>query len=522
MRINRFSCGLLTFCVMLLPTAGATHAIEPLDASSLTQTLDTLIDNHPTAERSTVTLKVIDLESGEVLYDRGGGKLLIPASNLKIYTAAAALDLLGPEYRWTHSGHVWGLNDEGVASGWVSLDFDWDPMLNTEDLKDHADNLIFLTGLKEVKSRVSVPMSSNPLKGPGWMWDDDPDYYNMSVTKSMLNFNVLKVTVKPGKAPGEELLISVTPPADYPKIRRIGTITLSDSIIEQLMEEADPFYFSELEVDREPFEDDIIVTGQLAVDAEPVEAKLTMHNPRAWIESVYTHMLRERGVTVADAPQELGDTMADALQVLEMWENFDFEWESPHNLAEAIKHFLKVSENAVGEMLLLKLSAMYDVEGVADWPNGAEVITDWLVNTAGLEEGSFRLVDGSGLSRYNLISADSSVRLLAYMKSHEHFQPFFDGLPVYKVALPEEEKWGGVPLAEYEPERVFAKPGGMSGVATISGYIKTLDGRWLAFSFLANGYIGSNKPVIELRNAVWSELVRYRPAGVVAENPVAP
>jgi hypothetical protein len=108
------------------------------------------------------------------------------------------------------------------------------------------------------------------------------------------------------------------------------------------------------------------------------------------------------------------------------------------------------------------------------------------------------------------------------MKTHEHFHPFFDGLPVYKVALPEGEKWGGVPVAEFEPERVFAKPGGMSGVSTISGYVKTLDGRWLAFSFLANGYIGSNKPVIELRNAVWSELVRYRAAGVEAEKPMTP
>lgn len=188
-------------------------------------------------------------------------------------------------------------------------------------------------------------------------------------------------------------------------------------------------------------------------------------------------------------------------------------------MREALHHFLRVSENAVGEMILLKLAESPSRPDEVSWPAGANVISDWLINNAGLEEGSFRIVDGSGLSRYNLISADSSVRLLAYMKQNKHFQPFFDGLPVYKVALPEGAKWGGVPIAEFEPERIFAKPGGMSGVATISGYVKTLDGRWLAFSFLANGYIGSNKPVIDLRNAVWSELVRYRPVGVEAKNP---
>jgi D-alanyl-D-alanine carboxypeptidase/D-alanyl-D-alanine-endopeptidase (penicillin-binding protein 4) len=294
-------------------------------------------------------------------------------------------------------------------------------------------------------------------------------------------------------------------------LKRLDTITVSGFAPDQLIDTPELVSFRELEINREPFEDDIHVIGQLAVDAEPVEVELTMHNPAIWIESVYTHLLRDRGVKVAGIPHDPDN-----------WETRDFQWESPHTLAEALRHFLKVSENAVGEMVLLKLAETHGVTDEIDWPAGAKVISDWLVSTAGLEEGSFRLVDGSGLSRYNLISADSSVRLLAFMKTHEHFHPFFDGLPVYKVALPEGEKWGGVPVAEFEPERVFAKPGGMSGVSTISGYVKTLDGRWLAFSFLANGYIGSNKPVIELRNAVWSELVRYRAAGVEAEKPMTP
>lgn len=515
MRINMRLLFVTVMMAVSILCSSTLLAVEPLDDTGLTETLDTLIDGHPTAGRTTVTLKVVDLESGEVLYDRGGDKLLVPASNLKIYTAAAALDMLGPDYRWKHSGHIWGLNAEGVASGWISLDFDWDPMLDTDDLGAHADKLIKMSGLKEVKSVVSVGPSFNPLKGPGWMWDDDPDYYNMSVTKSMLNFNVLEVTVRPAKALGEELLISVNPPADYPKLLRFDTVTISDSVLEQIKETSNLHFVGELEVDREPFEDDIIVTGQLAVDAEPVEIKLTMHNPRKWIESVYTHLLRGRGVVVADNPQDP-----------EEWETYDFEWQSPHTLAEAVKHFLKVSENAVGEMLLLKLAETFGEGGEVSWPSGAEVISDWLLNEAGLEKGSFRLVDGSGLSRYNLISADSSVKLLAYMKTHEHFEPFFDGLPVYEVKLAAPgvggEKWGGVPLAEFETQRVFAKTGGMSSVSTISGYIKTLDGRWLAFSLLGNGYIGSNKPVKELRNAVWAELVRYRTVGAEAMEPDSP
>ncbi len=96
------------------------------------------------------------------------------------------------------------------------------------------------------------------------------------------------------------------------------------------------------------------------------------------------------------------------------------------------------------------------------------------------------------------------------MKTHPHFAPFFDGLPIYKVEIPDDATWNHKPLTDYNPKRVFAKTGGMTGVSTISGYIKTLDNQWLAFSFLANGYTGSNKPVKELRHEIWAELVRYQ------------
>ena len=123
-------------------------------------------------------------------------------------------------------------------------------------------------------------------------------------------------------------------------------------------------------------------------------------------------------------------------------------------------------------------------------------------NVAGLEPGSFKLVDGSGLSRYNLICADSSIKLLAFMKQHPHYETFFNALPVYEVETPGGEK----------QELVRAKPGGMSGVSTISGYALTLDGRQLAFSMLANGFIGKSKPVHELRGKGWGVLVRYQAA----------
>ncbi len=479
------------------------YAVEPLDTGSLRDTLDTVLDNHPTAKRTTVTLKVVDLESGEVLYDRGGGKLLIPASNLKIYTAAAALDLLGPEYRWPTEVIAEGAVRRGICMGDLLINGYGDPMLDTQQLESIADTLVKTHKLKQVRGSVRVATQYRwrdvPLKGPGWMWDDDPDYYNMSIRQVMLNFNTVKVTVVHGIG---EAMVTLDPPSSWPVV---------------LWGRAEGDDQSAVRITRRPFEETIRITGNPKPDAEPVSDSITMHDPALWIASVFKQMLIERGVTFSKTNND-----NQAVRYIGADENSLLSQDGK-TLAEALRHFLKVSENAVGEMVLLKLAETQTEEDVS-WPVGAKVISDWLVNTAGLEAGSFRLVDGSGLSRYNLISADSSVKLLAYMKTHEHFEPFFDGLPVRKVNLSEGEEWDGVPLAEFDDERVFAKSGGMSGVATLSGYVKTLDGRWLAFSFLTNGYIGSNKPVLELRNAVYSALVRYRHAGVAVESagPVSP
>ena len=86
------------------------------------------------------------------------------------------------------------------------------------------------------------------------------------------------------------------------------------------------------------------------------------------------------------------------------------------------------------------------------------------------------------------------------MRGHKHYKTFFDALPAYDVDA------GNGKMQKL----VRAKSGGMSGVSTISGYAQTLDGRQLAFSLLGNGFIGSSKPVRDLRGQVWRVLVQYR------------
>jgi PBP4 family serine-type D-alanyl-D-alanine carboxypeptidase len=450
---------LLSLCITIF--AVFAHAVEPLDKVALKSSLEKVLDEHETAKRTTVTLKVVDLKTGDVLFNRGGGKLLTPASNLKIYTSACALDVFGPDHRFETKITAAGPVKDGVLDDNLVLTGGGDSMLKHQDLEKLAQQLVSELGVNHIKGQVLVDNGryDGPLKGPGWMWDDDAEYYNMAVTPLMVDFNVATVHLEPDAFGAHA---SLKPVADYPELLHTET------------DQAGP-----LSVKLWPHEDVIEIT-EGALD-KPRDDRIAMHDPGLWVENMFKQMLSDAGVEITEIEH---DSVRSGKSIVH---------KGP-TLAETMKHFHDVSENAVGEVLLHEIAVAKNAER-ADWDHGAKIITKWLIDTAGLDEGSFRLVDGSGLSRYDLISADSAVKLLQYMHKNKDFQVFYDSLPAEKAG---------------DKQCIRAKGGSMTGVSTISGYLKTDDGRMLAFSLLANGFIGSNDAVKDLRQQVWKTLVRYR------------
>jgi serine-type D-Ala-D-Ala carboxypeptidase/endopeptidase (penicillin-binding protein 4) len=472
-----FAVGLLLLLLV------RTTAADGLDGTALAKRLDEVLDRHPTAKRTTVTLKVVDLESGRTIYDRGGDRLQVPASNLKIYTSACALDAFGPDHRFRTIVRADGPIENGVLHGNLRLIGGGDAMLSSKDLKGLAERVIEELGVNEVQGEVVVDNSRYALRrlGPGWMWDDEAEYYNMSVTPLMVDFNVATVKLTPDA--DRSVVAALVPTSSSPKLVCVdGASALGEA----------PAF-------RRPFSVPIEYRSDWK-SKKDADVRISVHEPAPWASSLFTKMLTEAGVDFS-TPKAVTSNGAE--------ESGSFK-ELTHQgptLAETLKHFNHVSENAVGEVLLHEIALARGVER-PDWPDGAKVISDWLVEQAKLEPGSFRYVDGSGLSRYNLISADSSVRLLQYLKQSDDFEPFFQSLPTSEVKLDEAALAGA--SDQSKTPRVSAKGGSMSSVSTMSGYVRTLDGRLLAFSLLANGFIGSNEPVFDLRQQVWRELLRYR------------
>jgi D-alanyl-D-alanine carboxypeptidase/D-alanyl-D-alanine-endopeptidase (penicillin-binding protein 4) len=455
---------------------------QALDRDALAREINRVIDQHPIAKRTDVCLRVVDLESGKTLYDRHGERLMTPASNLKMYTTACALAKFGPQHRFVTSVVLDGTMKNGRLVGDVILVGGGDGMLRTADLAGLAEQVVTQHGLARVAGAVRVDNSryGSPFKGPGWMWDDDPFYFNMSITPLMLDFNVLAVRVStlPDGTPQTELV----PSTDYPP----------------LLHEVGQASQNKLNITRRPFEHPIRIFGGVEVGTV-MEERRTMHDPGKWAASVFRKMLIEAGVTFDEPPIGVKRITDENKLTIE---------HRGVTLRESLKHFNKESENAIGEVLLHEIAIAAGINKPT-WPDGAGAITKWLNGDAGLERDSFRLVYGSGLSRYNLISAQSATQLLEYMSRHNLAAEFLAALPTYDIDVAKVQ-WSEPLPATAGTARVNAKSGFMSGVSTSSGVIRTLDDRPLAFSYLTAGFIGSSQPQRDLRQQLWEVLVRYR------------
>jgi D-alanyl-D-alanine carboxypeptidase/D-alanyl-D-alanine-endopeptidase (penicillin-binding protein 4) len=166
-------------------------------------------------------------------------------------------------------------------------------------------------------------------------------------------------------------------------------------------------------------------------------------------------------------------------------------------LREVVALINKPSDNLLTEITLKSLGR--EIRGEGTTAAGVQVLREFL-QSAGLEMGAVHIVDGSGLSRINGVSAENFVRLLEYMHRSPHAEAFRDSLPVYGVDGTLRNRLRGTPVQG----NGYAKTGSLNRVSSVSGYLRTKSGRWLAFSIVMNAY---NAPASDAR-ALQDKLVQ--------------
>lgn len=416
-------------------------------------------------------IAVRDLDTGAPVFEHEAERRLNPASNHKLLTAVAALELLGDDYRF--ETRVLRAGDALVLRG------EGDPSLRTEDLERLAAEVAAAIDLGEIR-RVIVDDTAFTARrfGPGYhAGGPGPSYMAPSGALSV-QWNTVEVRVR-GAGSGHALPVEISPASEHVEIRSTATGGRGSVRVQ-----------SWVEGDRTV----ITVDGKLRAGARYTKRR-RVGDPGRFAGSAFAAMLARRGAAGPDGsplPVELGPTPAEATPVAT---------HTSAPLPQVLDSALSWSNNFASEQILRTLGWRMSGEP-GDWDNGRRALERYW-QAAGLSHHALEFENASGLSSSTRISAAALADLLAFAA---------------REGSPSAALWSALPVAGREGTlrgrlrrsggRVRAKTGTLHDASALSGMVRARGGRRLGFSILVNGPVSPDRSR-RLQDAVVMALVNY-------------
>ena len=431
-----------------------------------------------------MSVEAYDLTAKENLYQRNSNLLMHPASNMKILTTAAGLIFLGPKYNFTTSLCYTGYIADSIIYGDLYAVGGLDPDFTTKDLDSMVVQLKNL-GVKEIFGNIygDVSMDDSLFWGNGWMWDDDPSTDAPYMTALNINTNAIQVKVDYKNKTPEVTLIPDTKYVDVKFISFAGDTENDKPVI----------------IDRDWInrKNTILIKRDTTInipDNYETSETVNVWQPEFYFltllkESLSRHGIKFNGIMeIKTLPQN--STKACSHQ---------WEYDS------VIVNLNKVSYNLGAEMTLRAMGEKYFGKP-ASAKKGLKII-DSLITLCGLDSKVYRIVDGSGVSHYNLVSAHLLLSVLKYMyQDHpDLYKILYDSFPIGGADGTLDERM----IDTNAQNNVHAKTGSLSGVSTLSGYVKAKNGHQIVFSIMMQNFVGKAKPARDYQDKICDILAEY-------------
>ncbi len=475
--------------VLLLAQLNIGQVAEPKNASAnATQTdittalcpaqLDGAIEtviNRPQYIRERWGILVQTRESANTLYSHDAQKYFIPASNAKLLTTAAVLQQLGEWFQIRTSVYA-------TRDGALRVVGRGDPSLTDTQLIQLAQQLR-QRGIRTVSKLIA---DGDYFRGatinPSWEWEDVYADYGAPVNSLILNQNAVKLTLFPQQL-GQKLQVYWSDPIEAKQWQ------IENESITTLQVES-----TEVNASRESKTPVLKITGQLNIDSKPETVSLALVDPN---EHFLRHFRRALvWVGISEIANSTGHKNLINKQPLSSLLNELAVVES-QPLSELLKETNQNSNNLYAEALLRVLGARL---GKLTTPTDTTVqmglgVVRASLTQMGVDPSSYVLVDGSGLSRHNLVSPEAIAQTLRAMASSPLFSVYRASLPVAGVSGTLENRFRDTPAQGI----VQAKTGTVSGVVALSGYVDSPNYEPLVFSIIVNQ---SERPAATLRQAI--------------------
>lgn len=432
---------------------------------------------------------VMSLNDGRIIYSRNGDKLFTPASNMKIYTTAAALDLLGADYRWRTSVYADTQPDSsGIISGDLTLYGRGSPDLvshrksDAPSLVDLADQL-YQRGVRQVRGNIVGDESyfRGELYGVGWQWNDLQWYFGAEPSALSINANAIELAIAPASKIGDAATLKLRPDTGYVDLQNETTTGERGAT-------------TTIGINRGLSDNHVRVWGEFPLGSRGFTAYLSVHNPALWAATLLKEALVGRGIQVDGEPRSRDFRVPESAR-FDPQKAIEIARSDSATLGEIVRKTNKESNNLYAELILRTLGKERGEiardpdprKKRGDDESGADVVRVWLSGN-GIVVDSMAIRDGSGLSRLDLVTPEATVRLLVAIAKSRSSTVFRDSLP---IAGRDGTLGSRLPS---EAGQVFAKTGSLTYDHSLSGYAVTRTGEVLVFSMLCNDATTRSNP----------------------------
>lgn len=481
------------------PIVSPSATPTPAPAQTLTdlQSRIRLALSRPELRRGTVGIKIAALDTNKTIYEENAEKYLMPASNMKSFTVAAALERLTPNYRFTTSVLA---NSQPDASGAIKGDLTifgrGDVSLSTAfyegDYYKGLDALaekIAAAGVKRVEGNLIGDDSyfSGSAIPTSWEWDDLQWYYGAEVSALALNDNAIDLNIKPSSAVGGQCLVQLQP---FNTLMRVANRCTTSAAGTK----------RDLTVKKDLDQNVLEVSGSMPVGDKPFANYLTISRPAELFVALLRQRLQEKGVVVTGQTRVVGAKEKSASAIVSTIQPIEIARLESAPLALIAAKTMKPSQNMYTETILWTLGEQGKSFANANPVSTPETNPLFNPKATSAEKGIFVIGnflreigvapdsviqwDGSGLSRHNLVTPAALVQLYTFMaKQSRNAQAWRNSLPVGGIDGTLQNRFKGTAAAG----NVRAKTGTIDQVSGLSGYVTTAAGEPLVFSIIVNG-----------------------------------
>ena len=454
--------------------------VAPTPTDRLRSTITSIV-NRPGVQRGAWGIVVHSLTRDERLFELNPRTLLVPASTAKMVSAATAAEAVGWDYRFETTLRATGPVVDGVLRGDLVVTGSGDPSIGGRggDSLDVFVNAVKAAGIRRIDGRVigDDDAIEEPRPQLAWAWDD-LGYTTGSIFGALnLAENKMTVTVTPAMAEGAPTTLSVDPAAAARPLANRSVTGRPGS---------PAFIWPE----QRPGEAFLTIAGSLPAGTQPARLAISSGNPTFWFAGVLRSNLQRAGIEVTGEAFDVDDVSpkpdASAATTL-------FTYRS-HPFSEIVQPMLKESINLYGEAAM-RLNAARGV-----FPTNDAALEGLRARLAswGVAADGQQLVDGSGLSRRDVISPDTLLIVLRHMYAAGPTSPFVTALPIAGVDGSLESRMTGTSAQR----NVRAKTGTMSNIRSLAGYVTTRDGEPLAFAIMVNNFEGPGAGAVQAIDAI--------------------